>query len=76
MRYNQDAVRQQIQKLATPYRMIKDITDMPLPTGIDRASSRCYLSLSTFLLCKDAADDIKTTESAPFGKISGIRFSP
>jgi putative ATP-dependent endonuclease of OLD family len=70
---NQDAVRQQIQKLADTLPDDQKIsTDMPLPTGIDK-SIEPMLPVPIYIpAVKDLADDIKTAESAPFGKILGI----
>lgn len=50
----------------------KIATDLPLPTGIDR-SIEPMLPIPIYIpAVKDLADDIKTTESTPFGKILAI----
>lgn len=70
---NQDAVRQRIQELADalPDHQ-KTATDQPLPTGIDKSIEPMLPDPIYIPAVKDLADDIKTTESTPFGKILAI----
>ncbi len=70
---NQDAVRQKIQELADALPDDqKTATDQPLPTGIDKSIEPMLPDPIYIPAVKDLADDIKTTESAPFGKILAI----
>lgn len=70
---NQDAIRQTIQELADlmPDEQ-KFACDQPLPTGIDRSISPMLPEPIYIPAVKDLGDDIKTSESTPFGKILGI----
>lgn len=70
---NQDAVKQKIQELADslPDNQ-KTAADKALPTGIDK-SIEPMLPIPIYIpAVKDLTDDIKTTESTPFGKILSI----
>lgn len=70
---NQDAVRQKIQELADSLPDDqKTATDQPLPTGIDKSIEPILPDAIYIPAVKDLADDIKTTESTPFGKILAI----
>lgn len=70
---NQDTVKQKIQELAD---LLPDdqktAADQPLPTGIDKSIEPMLPDPIYIPAVKDLADDIKTTESAPFGKILAI----
>ncbi|MDF1526483.1 MAG: AAA family ATPase [bacterium] len=70
---NQDAMRQKILELADslPDEQ-KSTVDLPLPTGIDKSIIPMLPDPIYIPAVKDLADDIKTTESTPFGKILGI----
>lgn len=70
---NQDAVKQRIQELADslPDEQ-KTATDQALPTGIDKSINPMLPDPIYIPAVKDLADDIKTTESTPFGKILAI----
>jgi len=70
---NQEAVRLAIQDLADslPDEQ-KSTADQPLPTGIDRSILSLLPSPIYIPAVKDLADDIKTTESTPFGRILSI----
>lgn len=70
---NQDAVKQKIQELADslPDHQ-KTAADQPLPTGIDKSIEPMLPDPIYIPAVKDLADDIKTTESTPFGKILAI----
>jgi len=70
---NQDAMRQKIQELANslPDDQKKPV-DLPLPTGIDKSIIPMLPEPIYIPAVKDLADDIKTTESTPFGKILAI----
>lgn len=70
---NQDAVKQRIQELAgsLPDDQ-KTAADQPLPTGIDKSIEPMLPDPIYIPAVKDLADDIKTTESTPFGKILAI----
>lgn len=70
---NQDAVKQKIQELADslPDEQ-KRAADQPLPTGIDKSIVPMLPDPIYIPAVKDLADDIKTTESAPFGRILAI----
>jgi hypothetical protein len=70
---NQDAVRQKIQELADALPDDqKAAADHPLPTGIDKSIEPMLPDPIYIPAVKDLADDIKTTESTPFGKILAI----
>jgi len=70
---NQEAMRQKIQDLADSLPDDqKDATDIPLPTGIDKSIIPMLPDPIYIPAVKDLADDIKTTESTPFGKILAI----
>lgn len=70
---NQDVMKQKIQELAdslpddqkTPF-------DQVLPTGIDKSISPMLPVPIYIPAVKDFSDDIKTSESTPFGKILSI----
>jgi len=70
---NQDAVKQKIQELvdSLPDDQ-KAAADQPLPTGIDKSIVPMLPDPIYIPAVKDLADDIKTTESTPFGKILAI----
>ncbi len=70
---NQDAVKQKIQELADslPDNQ-KTAADQALPTGIDKSIAPMLPDPIYIPAVKDLADDIKTTESTPFGKILAI----
>ena len=70
---NQDAVKQKIQELADSLPGdLKAAADQPLPTGIDKSIEPMLPNPIYIPAVKDLADDIKTTESTPFGKILAI----
>ena len=70
---NQDAVKQRIQELADSLPDDqKTVTDQALPTGIDKSIIPMLPDPIYIPAVKDLADDIKTTESTPFGKILAI----
>jgi hypothetical protein len=70
---NQDAVKQKIQELADSLPEDQKTTaDQPLPTGIDRSIEPMLPNPIYIPAVKDLADDIKTTEGTPFGKILAI----
>jgi len=70
---NQDAMRQKIQELADSLPDDQKVaTDLPLPTGIDKSIIPMLPDPIYIPAVKDLADDIKTTESTPFGKILAI----
>lgn len=70
---NQDDVKQKIQELAD---LLPDdqktATDQPLPTGIDKSIEPMLPDPIYIPAVKELADDVKTTESTPFGKILAI----
>ena len=69
----QDAVKQKIQKLADSLPNDQKITaGQPLPMGIDKSIAPMLPDPIYIPAVKDLADDIKTTESTPFGKILAI----
>lgn len=69
----QDAVKQAIQELADSLPDDQKIAlDQPLPTGIDKSIEPMLPSPIYIPAVKDLADDIKTAESAPFGRILAI----
>ncbi|ULA67011.1 MAG: AAA15 domain-containing protein [Nitrospira sp.] len=70
---NQDAVKQKIQEFADSLPDDqKAATDQPLPTGIDKSIEPMLPAPIYIPAVKDLADDIKTAESTPFGKILAI----
>lgn len=70
---NQDDVKQKILEFADSLpNDQKTMADQPLPTGIDRSIEPMLPDPIYILAVKDLADDIKTTESTPFGKILAI----
>lgn len=70
---NQDAIKQKIQELADSLpNDQKTAADQPLPTGIDKSIEPMLPDPIYIPAVKDLADDIKTTESTPFGKILAI----
>lgn len=70
---NQDAMKQKIQELADSLSDEQKVaTDFPLPTGIDKSIIPMLPDPIYIPAVKDLADDIKTSESAPFGKIMAI----
>jgi putative ATP-dependent endonuclease of OLD family len=70
---NQDTVKDKIQSLADSLPdEAKVSTDQPLPTGIDKSIIPMLPEPIYIPAVKDLADDIKTTESTPFGKILAI----
>lgn len=70
---NRDAMMQKIQDLADSLSDDqKDATDIPLPTGIDKSIIPMLPDPIYIPAVKDLADDIKTTEKTPFGKILAI----
>ncbi len=50
----------------------KILDDLPLPTGIDRSISGMLPEPIYIPAVKDLADDIKTKEGTPFGRVLGI----
>jgi len=70
---NQDAVKRHIQDLADSWPDNKKVVvDQDLPTGIDKSIAPMLPEPIYIPAVKDFADDIKTTESTPFGKILSI----
>jgi hypothetical protein len=70
---NQDAVRLKIQELADSLPDDqKTAVDQALPTGIDKSIEPMLPDPIYIPAVKDLADDIKTSESTPFGKILAI----
>lgn len=70
---NQDAVKQKIQELADSLPDDqKTAADQALPTGIDKSIEPMLPDPIYIPAVKDLADDIKTSESTPFGKILAI----
>lgn len=70
---NQDAVKQKIQEIADSLPGDqKTAADQPLPTGIDKSIEPMLPDPIYIPAVKDLADDIKTSESTPFGKILAI----
>lgn len=49
-----------------------EMQEAPLPTGFDESVSALLPEVIYIPAVKDLNDDVKTTESAPFGKILGI----
>ncbi len=73
IKMDQNAVKQKIQELADSLpNDHKTITDQVLPTGIDKSIKAMLPDPIYVPAVKDLADDIKTTESTPFGKILAI----
>lgn len=70
---NQDTVKQKIQELADSLPDDqKTAADQALPTGIDKSIEPMLPDPIYIPAVKDLADDIKTTESTPFGRILAI----
>jgi hypothetical protein len=70
---NQDVVKQKIQALADSLPDDqKTAADQALPTGIDKSIAPMLPTQIYIPAVKDLADDIKTTETTPFGKILSI----
>lgn len=70
---NADVIRQKIHELADQSPDDQKIAiDQPLPTGIDKSIEPMLPDPIYIPAVRDLADDIKTTESAPFGKIMAI----
>lgn len=70
---NQTAMRQKIKELADSLPDDqKTAADQPLPTGIDKSIVPMLPDPIYIPAVKDLADDIKTSESTPFGKILAI----
>ena len=70
---NQEAVKKKIHKLAASLPDDqKTLADQPLPTGIDKSIDPMLPDVIYIPAVKDLTDDIKTTESTPFGKILAI----
>jgi len=70
---NQEVIKQKIQVLADSLSdELKTATDLALPTGIDKSIGAMLPDPIYIPAVKDLADDIKTAESTPFGKILAI----
>ena len=70
---NQDTIKQKIQELADSLPEDQKIPDdQALPTGIDKSIMPMLPDPIYIPAVKDLADDIKTAESTPFGKILSI----
>jgi putative ATP-dependent endonuclease of OLD family len=70
---NQDTVKQKTQELADSLPDDQKMAaDQPLPTGIDRSIDPMLPVPIYIPAVKDLADDIKTTETTPFGRILAI----
>jgi hypothetical protein len=70
---NQGAMKQKILEFAESLpEDQKSPADLPLPTGIDRSIMPMLPDPIYIPAVKDLADDVKTTESTPFGKILAI----
>ena len=70
---NKDAMRQKIQEFVDSLPDDQKVAiDLPLPTGIDKSIIPMLPDPIYIPAVKDLADDIKTTESTPFGKILAI----
>jgi putative ATP-dependent endonuclease of OLD family len=70
---NQEPVKQILQELADSLPDDqKAAADQPLPTGIDKSIEPMLPNPIYIPAVKDLADDIKTAESTPFGKILAI----
>ncbi len=70
---NQGEIKDKIQALADslPDNQ-KSPADVDLPTGIDKSVSAMLPEPIYIPAVKDLKDDVKTTESTPFGKVLGI----
>jgi hypothetical protein len=70
---NQGQVKAQIQELADSLPDDqKTMSDVELPTGIDKSISPMLPEPIYIPAVKDLKDDVKTAESTPFGKVIGI----
>lgn len=70
---SQGAVKEKIQELADSLPDDqKTHADQPLPTGIDKSIQPMLPDWIYIPAVKDLADDVKTAESTPFGKILAI----
>lgn len=70
---NQEAMKEKIQALADALPDDQKVAaDQALPTGIDKSIEPMLPDPIYIPAVKDLADDIKTTESTPFGKILSI----
>jgi hypothetical protein len=70
---NQDRIKQAIQDLANSMPDTeKVLIDQPLPTGLENSILPMLPDPIYIPAVKDLADDIKTTESTPFGKVLSI----
>ncbi len=70
---NQDAMKQKIHQFADSLPDDqKTASDQALPTGIDKSIEPMLPDPIYIPAVKDLSDDIKTTESTPFGKILSI----
>jgi predicted ATP-dependent endonuclease of OLD family len=70
---NQADMKQKIQELADSLPDDqKTATDQALPTGIDKSIEPMLPDRIYIPAVKDLADDVKTTESTPFGRILSI----
>lgn len=70
---SQDEMKQKIQELADSLPDDqKTAADQALPTGIDKSIEPMLPDAIYIPAVKDLADDIKTTQSTPFGKILSI----
>jgi putative ATP-dependent endonuclease of OLD family len=69
----QDGMKQAIQELADSFPPDqKSAADQALPTGIDKSIDAMLPDVIYIPAVKDLADDIKTAETTPFGKILAI----
>jgi putative ATP-dependent endonuclease of OLD family len=70
---NQTEMRSTIQRLADELpEDQKILVDADLPTGIDKSVSAMLPEPIYIPAVKDLRDDVKTTESTPFGKVIGM----
>lgn len=70
---NQGEMKAKIQELADSLPDDqKSIADVDLPTGIDKSISAMLPEPIYIPAVKDLKDDVKTSESTPFGKVLGI----
>jgi AAA ATPase domain/Overcoming lysogenization defect protein-like, TOPRIM domain len=70
---NQSEMKAKIQELADSLPDDqKSPADVDLPTGIDKSISAMLPELIYIPAVKDLKDDVKTSESTPFGKLLGI----
>jgi predicted ATP-dependent endonuclease of OLD family len=70
---NQVVIKSKIQELAESLPdELKQYSDLPLPTGIDKSITNMLPNVIYIPAVKDLMDDIKTTETTPFGKILTI----